>query len=395
MKAKFLISLAFCLFCVPSFAQISKDNIVKTDKEKSVNKQLSKDEIAFSIGDNMINVFWMEDWIGFGSYTFSYHHRLENWFWIGANLNISSALERHSYITNPPDIMTNIMLVPSVRFSYLNKPNITLYSGLSCGFGLILDYKYPGFRFFYQGTLLGFSIGKKNFFGGGEIGFGYKGLLSAHFGYRFPIKERSFQVIKESKVSSSETPSLAHTDIEPEIKPIYQSHTFGVEMSNGINVRNKDYFDYVPYRGICYGFDVGFRYTWNFLPYVGLDTKLKTALTFRDSQFNFLSVLAGIRASTPCFGKKKTTYFFSTFRLGCAFFGDTFEHNADYTAGDRDYFDFKFGFTYEFDLGIHFKYLFFGPKYSYLNSMHHIGLNVGVDICKLVEIYKNNTNKKR
>ena len=168
--------------------------------------------------------------------------------------------------------------------------------------------------------------------------------------------------------------------------PKYQPHAFGIEVSNGISVCNRDY--HIEHSsGIHYGFDVGFRYTWNFLPYVGLDAKLKTAWSFMDFQPNFFHILTGIRASTPRFGSKKNVYVYGAFRLGGALYFEEYLALAEHGDYER-YGVMKLGFTCEFDFGIHFKHFFFGPKYSYLDNMHHLGVNVGVDIGKLVEINK-------
>jgi len=65
---------------------------------------------------------------------------------------------------------------PSVRFSYVNSPHATLYSGLAIGAGANLNNGVdtdiiPFISPFYQITLFGFSFGEK-FFVGGEIGRG-------------------------------------------------------------------------------------------------------------------------------------------------------------------------------------------------------------------------------
>lgn len=163
----------------------------------------------------------------------------------------------------------------------------------------------------------------------------------------------------------------------------YQPHALGIEMNNGLAIRDKTYFDFI---GTTYGSDLGLRYTWNFSPYFGWDAiKLKLFHSGNNFQIGLINVLTGIRASTPRFGSRKIAYLYGALRLGGAYYLDEFEIK-DENIYENDYWGFKFGFTPELEFGIHFKHLFFGPKYSYLNRMHYIGLNLGIDIGKLVKI---------
>jgi hypothetical protein len=163
------------------------------EKEKS---ELPKNEIAVSIGDNMFYTQIIgESDNGLGSYSLSYHNRVTDWFWYGAYFNVFPTKGRYyyyydyygsTYQNNDSYTKMQVSLAPSVRFSYLNKPNITLYSGLSLGWGIVLEDNSNdnSLGLFFQATMFGFSFGKK-FFIGGEIGIGYKGLYSLNAGYRF------------------------------------------------------------------------------------------------------------------------------------------------------------------------------------------------------------------
>ena len=127
---------------------------------------------------------------GYGSYSISYHYRLTNWFWFGCCFNTIPTGDGH-YV--PIDYNIQYSIAPSIRFSYLNRPNATLYSGLSTGVGVLEkegDWVYYERSrqltagIFFQLTVFGFSVGEK-FFVGGEIGVGFKGLWCANVGYRF------------------------------------------------------------------------------------------------------------------------------------------------------------------------------------------------------------------
>ena len=197
---------------------------------------------------------------------------------------------------------------------------------------------------------------------------------------------------KQSKVVAEKEKAAATA-------PMYQPHALGFEMSHGFSIQRKysNYFNLrdsysisdCGYDGnsgsnyVAYGFDIGIHYTWNFSPYVGWDViKLKFSIGNSFDQIGYINILTGIRASTPRFnvGSKKT-YVYSAFRLGGCYVKDMDFHydTPPYANGHTIIYD-KFGFTCELDLGLHFKRLFFGPKYSYLNHKHYIGFNVGVDI---------------
>jgi hypothetical protein len=79
--------------------------------------------------------------------------------------------------------------MPELRFSYLNRPHVTLYSGIALG--VMLDHvksrEYQGTQAFlgYQLTAFGVKAGGKHWFGNVELGVGHKGIASAGFGYQF------------------------------------------------------------------------------------------------------------------------------------------------------------------------------------------------------------------
>lgn len=81
----------------------------------------------------------------------------------------------------------------SARFTYAKQENFTMFSGASFGFGYEHKckghYEYQKEYFadvigFGQLTVLGASIGKK-LYGTFEVGYGYKGIITAGIGYKF------------------------------------------------------------------------------------------------------------------------------------------------------------------------------------------------------------------
>jgi hypothetical protein len=86
-----------------------------------------------------------------------------------------------------------LVFAPEIRFSYLNKKKIILYSALSGGVGFETGFNsryanYPQIVPYFHITYFGFSINfgeNYNIFLGGEVGAGYKGFFNFHGGYRF------------------------------------------------------------------------------------------------------------------------------------------------------------------------------------------------------------------
>ena len=130
-------------------------------------------------------------------FSFSYHYRLRKWLWIGATQTFSDVYQ--NIISPEGDIETRlneyaISTILDVRFSYLNRKHITLYSGL--GLGLMLkgyDSRYDGNYFLggvsitsvYQLTAFGVKAGSGHWFGNLELGCGYKGFISGGVSYDF------------------------------------------------------------------------------------------------------------------------------------------------------------------------------------------------------------------
>ena len=124
------------------------------------------------------------------SVSLSYYHRIKKWFWIGAVLNfnnVTSSSEVLDLEGNEQENNYNCFgIAPTVRFSYVNKPNFLLYSALALG----LETMYQERKWsmatvpYFQGTFIGISYGKNLYFGG-ELGTGFKGILNVNVGYRF------------------------------------------------------------------------------------------------------------------------------------------------------------------------------------------------------------------
>lgn len=177
--------------------------------------RLPSNEIRFSIGDVVTPVLFSDhvrlNWLGFypdmhypsdwftnanrfsgdiwstGALSFGYRYRITKWFWLGADINYTGffGFTDNHYASYNESMFT---LLPTARFSYLNRPFVTLYSQIALGYTWDLlqegsSYSFDG-KIGYQLTFIGINFGKE-FFGSAEIGCGFKGFLNAGFGYKF------------------------------------------------------------------------------------------------------------------------------------------------------------------------------------------------------------------
>ena len=135
-------------------------------------------------------------------FSLDYHYRASKWFWLGLTAGYNLYKEK-GY--GEPENLTwqykehHILIMPSLRFSYLNRPHLTLYSGLSVGFYIKHGREYRDDdllirpittdhnRVFsaFQLTAFGLKAGAKHWFGSFEAGFGIKGFANLGVGYEF------------------------------------------------------------------------------------------------------------------------------------------------------------------------------------------------------------------
>ena len=141
-------------------------------------------------------------------FSLDYHYRVSKWFWLGLTAGYNYYQEKGDalyvgYIF--PENSTwqykehHFLIMPSLRFSYLNRPHLTLYSGLSVGLYIKHGREYidddllirpittDHNRVFsaFQLTAFGLKAGAKHWFGSFEAGFGIKGFANLGVGYEF------------------------------------------------------------------------------------------------------------------------------------------------------------------------------------------------------------------
>ena len=147
--------------------------------------------------------------------SFDYHFRASKWFWLGLTTAYCYYKGAVDYVegfvaaVDLPNVPVyswqekehQFVIMPEVRFSYLNRPHVTLYSGLAMGVLINRGNCYRGgtvpenlyhpdenhtsaFAAF-QVTAFGVKTGAKHWFGSLELGAGIKGFANLGVGYEF------------------------------------------------------------------------------------------------------------------------------------------------------------------------------------------------------------------
>lgn len=141
------------------------------------------------------------------SFSVGYKYRLAKWFWLGGTVSYTGFHETtRDRVSNKKAASRSthfISIIPSVRFSWLNKKYVTLYSGVGIGFAIEIDkwsYSKEFYPYLYnsreiyipltgQLTFVGVHVGRK-WYGFTEIGIGPQGIIQAGFGYNFNSKQK-------------------------------------------------------------------------------------------------------------------------------------------------------------------------------------------------------------
>ena len=127
------------------------------------------------------------------AYSLGYSYQVLKWLSVGATLSYVKESEDYynridSKIIEESSI-SNFAIVPTISFTYLNRPMVRLYSQLGLGVRLryhnseIYSTKTPA-RVSGNITYFGVSVGKK-FFGSMEFASGTQGVIVFGGGYRF------------------------------------------------------------------------------------------------------------------------------------------------------------------------------------------------------------------
>lgn len=133
------------------------------------------------------------EWI-LPTFSLSYYYQPLKWLEVGGEVSTMSMCMTENYLSNDATyayyLHTNLYIAAGVRFDYFHKNITDLYSGFTLGANVRFHTTestpllMTTSRFTWQITALGVRFGKK-VYGNVELGYGYKGLLSAGVGYRF------------------------------------------------------------------------------------------------------------------------------------------------------------------------------------------------------------------
>lgn len=134
----------------------------------------------------------------YGQYGVNYHYQVKHWCQVGAKFTVESTkITRYTDTTKVlmQDVSKEFLctFMPSVRFTYLNRPWVRLYSGVDVGIGYFVDNKKNSanevtrsgnFFFAFNVTPIGVNVGKK-FYGMFETNIGFESVLKVGIGARF------------------------------------------------------------------------------------------------------------------------------------------------------------------------------------------------------------------
>lgn len=144
------------------------------------------DDLEFDLRDEMANAdTYLSDQRFTGAYSLSYTYHAKRWLQWGGTVGFAAAVRsRLANDTGEKVRSANqymVAVMPTVRFVYLNREKVQLYSSISLG---ALYGTATGWMPWGDLTLFGCSFGRR-LFGFAELGTGPFGWGRAGIGYRF------------------------------------------------------------------------------------------------------------------------------------------------------------------------------------------------------------------
>lgn len=213
MKRKMLFAVAALVLLV------GMQTLVAQNENKSV---LPRHYLQVNVGDPLFNTLYSSPWrdeiftSGYAgdawfkpdvyqsaysllpTFSFSYYYAIKPWLLLGGEIYYTGEYNVvRDRITNQKlgiSGKTGLSILPAIRFQYLNKRYVGLYSGVSFGVYMCME---QGFKLYdpdernrvytlpaFQITALGVRVGNK-VYGTAEIGLGNKGVFALGVGTRF------------------------------------------------------------------------------------------------------------------------------------------------------------------------------------------------------------------
>ena len=124
-----------------------------------------------------------------GVYTFSYAYQFRRWFAFGGMVSYGLVTQSRHDLESGAVVKRMdghaVSVMPTCRFTYLNREKVQLYSAVSTGMIVGTGAALPWMDL----TLFGCSVGK-NLFGFAEVGLGFSGWGRVGIGYRFDAKKK-------------------------------------------------------------------------------------------------------------------------------------------------------------------------------------------------------------
>ena len=209
MMGKKKIFLVVCLFCLCHAMYAQKP---QSDLYHEIGVDAGPASVVGVLGYGTVGFFsalgsafshQQIDMQMYGLYGVHYYYQVKSWCQIGVKVTAEFARTRHFADTTCAVVISDdhyalVSFMPSVRFTYLNRPWVRLYSGVDVGCAYLwtgtktYDNKSGkseygsgnNFLFAFNATLFGVNVGKK-FYGLFELNAGYDAMVKIGIGARF------------------------------------------------------------------------------------------------------------------------------------------------------------------------------------------------------------------
>ncbi len=207
--------LIFSMLTFFTFSVVAQEEVVIKENPRVSNWSEMPHYVGFSVGVVNFSGNWMENYASYYPYdgrivlmenrtsiplyvtpafTFDYTYKFTKWFAFGGLLSYvngcNAIYNNYDASIAAKNYVHFVAIAPKVRFDWLNRKYVTMYSGLAVGFGLSYTYNNLCHRpnsyltYFVDVTFVGIKAGKK-WYGLAEFSYPSAGLLKLGVGYRF------------------------------------------------------------------------------------------------------------------------------------------------------------------------------------------------------------------
>lgn len=120
--------------------------------------------------------------------SFEYNHYVNKWFTVGGKAIFSALYREVRHIQTDEKLYSDgsysVGLILNLRFEYMRREYVQLYSAFGAGFAARFEYDRGILIPMYDATYFGIVVGK-NLYGFAEVGAGLSGSIRAGLGFRF------------------------------------------------------------------------------------------------------------------------------------------------------------------------------------------------------------------